>query len=108
MKIQNPFRLGLFGGLGVIVAIALGSIVGSLGTVLTWVGAALFLALGLDPLVSWLEKRGFPRALAILTVLVGVLAVFAGLVLAIIPVIAEQVEHGHHRGAQAHRGHSER
>ena len=91
MKIQNPFRLGLFGGLGVIVAIALGGIVGSLGTVLTWVGAALFLALGLDPLVTWLEKRGFPRALAIVTVLVAVLAVFVGLVFAIIPVIAEQV-----------------
>jgi predicted PurR-regulated permease PerM len=91
LKIQNPFRLGLFGGLGVIVAIALGGIVGSLGTVLTWVGAALFLALGLDPLVTWLEKRKLPRALAILTVLVAVLAVFAGLVLAIIPVIAEQV-----------------
>ena len=91
MKIQNPFRLGLFGGLGVVVAIALGGIVGSLGTVLTWVGAALFLALGLDPLVTWLEKRKFPRPVAILTVLVAVLAVFAGLVLAIIPVIAEQV-----------------
>ena len=58
---------------------------------LTWVGAALFLALGLDPLVSWLEKHKFPRGLAILTVLVGVLAVFTGSVLAIIPVIAEQV-----------------
>ena len=91
MKIQNPFRLGLFGGLGVIVAISLGAIVGSLGSVLTWVGAALFLALGLDPLVSWLEKHKFPRALAIVTVLVAVLAVFAGLVFAIIPVIVEQV-----------------
>jgi predicted PurR-regulated permease PerM len=91
MKIQNPFRLGLFGGLGVLVAVALGGILGSLGTVITWVGAALFLALGLDPLVSWLEKRKWPRWLAILTVLVGVLAVFAGLVFAIIPVIVEQV-----------------
>lgn len=91
MKIQNPFRLGLFGGLGVLVAIALGAIVGSLGTVLTWVGAALFLALGLDPLVSWLEKKKFPRPLAILTVLAGVLAVFSGLVFAIVPVIVEQV-----------------
>lgn len=91
MKIQNPFRLGLFGGLGVLVAVALGSIVGNLGTVITWVGAALFLALGLDPLVSWLEKRKWPRWLAVLTVLLGVLAVFAGLIFAIIPVLVEQV-----------------
>lgn len=92
MKIQNAFRLGLFGGLGVLVAIAIGTAIGSLGTILTYVGAALFIALGLDPLVSWLEKHRFPRWLAILTVLVGVLAVFAGLIFALIPVIVDQVE----------------
>jgi len=91
VKIQNPFRLGLFGGLGVLVAVAIGATVGSLATILTYVGAALFLALGLDPLVTWLEKHKFPRPLAITTVLVAVLAVFAGLVFAIIPVITEQV-----------------
>lgn len=91
MKIQNSFRVGLLGGLGVIVAIAIGATIGSLATILTYVGAALFLALGLDPVVSWLERHKFPRPLAIVTVLVGVLAVFAGLVLAIIPVIIEQV-----------------
>lgn len=91
MKIQNPFRLGLFGGLGVLVAIGLGLMLGSLSTVITYVGAALFLALGLDPLVSWLERHRWPRWLAILTTLVGVLGVFAGLVLALIPVISDQI-----------------
>ena len=91
MKIQNPFRVGLLGGLGVIVAVAIGATVGSLATVLTYVGAALFLALGLDPLVSWLEGRKFPRWAAIVTVLVAVLGVATGLVFAIIPVIVEQV-----------------
>ncbi len=92
MKIQNPFRLGLFGGLGVLVAVGIGATIGSLATILTYVGAALFLALGLDPLVTWLEKHRFPRWLAILTVLVAVLGVFAGLIFAIIPVITEQVQ----------------
>lgn len=92
MKIQNPFRLGLFGGLGVLVAMAIGATVGSLATILTYVGAALFLALGLDPLVTWLEKHKFPRWLAIVTVLVAVAGVFTGLVFAIIPVITEQVQ----------------
>ena len=91
MKILNPFRLGLLGGLGVLVAVAIGQTIVTLATILTYVGAALFLALGLDPLVSWLEKHKFPRWTAILTVLVGVLAVFAGLVFAIVPVISEQV-----------------
>lgn len=91
MKIQNAFRLGLFGGLGVLVAIAIGGSIASLATVLTYVGAALFLALGIDPLVSWLEKHGWKRGVAILVVLVGLLGVVAAFVLAIIPVIAEQV-----------------
>lgn len=91
MKIQNAFRLGLFGGLGVIVAIAIGAAVGSLATVLTYVGAALFLALGLDPLVSFLARHGWPRWLAIVAVLVALLAAFAGLVFAIIPIVVDQV-----------------
>jgi predicted PurR-regulated permease PerM len=91
VKIQNPFRLGLFATLGALVAIALGGAVGSLATIITYVGAALFLALGVDPLVSWLEKHGWKRPVAILVVLVGILAIVAGFVLAIIPVIADQV-----------------
>ncbi|WP_309616582.1 AI-2E family transporter [Salinibacterium sp.] len=92
MKIHNPFLFGLLGGLGVLVAIGIGTTVGSLATILTYIGAALFLALGLDPVVSWLEKHKFPRPLAIATVLVAVLGVFTGLVFAIIPVITEQVQ----------------
>ena len=91
MKIQNSFRLGLFGGLGVIVAIAIGAAIGSLSTILTYVGAALFLALGLDPLVSFLAKHGWPRVLAIIAVLVALLAAFAGLVFALIPVVIDQI-----------------
>jgi predicted PurR-regulated permease PerM len=91
LKIQNAFRLGLFGGLGVIVAIAIGAAVGSLATVLTYVGAALFLALGLDPLVSFLARHGWPRVLAIVTVLVALLAAFAGIIFALIPVVISQV-----------------
>ncbi len=91
MKIQNAFRLGLFGGLGVIVAIGIGAAIGSLATILTYVGAALFIALGLDPIVSFLEKRTWPRWLAILAVLVGVLGAFTAFILAIVPVVVDQV-----------------
>ncbi|MEP6479061.1 MAG: AI-2E family transporter [Rhodoglobus sp.] len=91
MKIQNPFRLGFFGGLGVLVAVALGATIGSLATILTYVGAALFLALGLDPMVSWLERHKLRRWMSVLIVLVALGAVVAGLVFAIIPVITEQV-----------------
>jgi predicted PurR-regulated permease PerM len=91
MKIQNAFRLGLFGGLGVLVAVVIGAGIGNLATILTYVGAALFLALGVDPAVSFLERHKVPRALAIVIVLVLILAVFAGFIFAIIPVIADQI-----------------
>jgi len=90
VKIHNAFRLGIFGGLGVLVALLIGGAFASLATILTYIGAAIFIALGLDPLINWLESRKWPRWAAILTVLVGVLGLFAGLVFAIIPVVVEQ------------------
>ena len=92
MRIQNAFRFGLLGGLGVLVALGIGAALGTLTTILTYIGAALFLALGLDPAVSWLERHKFPRWSAILTVIAGVLAVFAGLVFAVVPVIVDQTQ----------------
>ena len=91
MKIQNPYRLGLLAGLGVLTALLIGGALTNLATILTYIGAALFLALGLDPLVTWLEKRNVKRPIAILIALVGVIGVFVGLVFALIPVIVEQV-----------------
>ena len=86
----NAFRIGLVGGLGVLVSILIGGVVGQLTTVLIYVGVALFLALGLDPLVSWLEKR-LPRWAAILVVFAAVILGFAGLLFTIIPVIVDQI-----------------
>jgi predicted PurR-regulated permease PerM len=91
LRIQNPFRLGLFGGLGVLVAIGIGAAFLNLATILTYIGAALFIAMGIDPLVTWLDKRGLKRWLAIVIVLFVVLGAVTGLVLAIIPVITTQV-----------------
>jgi len=91
VKIQNAFRLGLFGGLGVLVAIIIGGAVTSLATILTYVGAALFLSLGIDPAVSFLQRHKFPRPAAIAIVLLVVLGVVAGLVFALIPVLSDQI-----------------
>lgn len=91
MKIHHAFRFGLLAGLGALVALGIGAAITSLATILTYIGAALFLALGFDPLVTWLETKRVTRPIAVLMVLVAILAVFSGLVLAIIPVIVDQV-----------------
>ncbi|MGK9147608.1 AI-2E family transporter [Plantibacter flavus] len=86
----NAFRIGLVGGIGVLVALLLGSIVSTLSTTLIYVGVALFLALGLDPLVSWLEKK-VPRPLAIAIVFLVVIGAFVGIIFAIVPLLVEQI-----------------
>ncbi|MEN9740685.1 MAG: hypothetical protein RLZ72_951 [Actinomycetota bacterium] len=91
MNIQGAFRFGLLGGLGVLAALAIGSAVLTLGSVITYVGFALFLALGLDPIVRWLESEKLPRWSAVVIVVIVLLAVFAGFALAIVPVLVEQM-----------------
>ncbi|GAB3616847.1 hypothetical protein GCM10027416_14040 [Okibacterium endophyticum] len=91
MKIQNVFRFGLIGTLGVGLGLLILTSVVALQSVLVYVGAALFLALGLDPIVSWLEKRSLPRWSAIIIVILGLLVVFAGIVWMIVPIIVDQV-----------------
>jgi predicted PurR-regulated permease PerM len=90
VRIHHPFRTGLLGGLGVLLALAIGGAVTQLATILTYVGAALFLALGLDPIISVLQRRGVPRWMSILFVLVGACALVAALLLVIVPAIAQQ------------------
>ncbi|MGG7463712.1 MULTISPECIES: AI-2E family transporter [unclassified Plantibacter] len=90
MKIQNAFRVGLIGTLGVGLGVLILTSVVALSTILTYVGAALFIALGLDPFVSWLEKRNLPRWAALLITVVLVLGVFVGLVFAVVPAIVSQ------------------
>lgn len=91
MKVQNPFRTGLVGTLGVLLALAIGASVLQLATILTYVTAAAFLALGLDPLVSQLERLRLPRWLAMLIAVIVVLGVLTAIAFLIVPVIATQL-----------------
>src|SRR5690606_28322356 len=91
MKIHNPFRLGFVATLGVGLAIILLQSIESLSTVLLYVGTALFISLGLDPLVSWLSKKWMPRWVAVLIAIVVGLAAFAGILLIVVPVLVAQL-----------------
>jgi predicted PurR-regulated permease PerM len=77
--------------LGVGLGILLISSVQTLSTVLLYLGTALFLSLGLDPLVSFLERRRLPRWLAVVVTILAVLGVFVGIVLIILPVLVDQI-----------------
>lgn len=81
---------GLLGALGVLVALAIGGVVEQLSTVIVYVGVALFLALGLDPIVAFIERK-LPRPAAVTIVVAAVLLAFAGIILAIVPILIEQI-----------------
>lgn len=90
LHIQNAFQVGFLGGLGVLTALLVGQSLMSLATVLTYMAAAIFIALGLDPVVRFLEGKGFGRGLAITTVMLSILSIAAALLVAVVPSALEQ------------------
>ena len=91
MKVHNPFRVALVATLGVGVGLLLISSIQTLSTILLYVGTALFLSLGLEPAIAFLERRKLPRWTAVLITILGLLALFAGIVLMLVPIIASQI-----------------
>lgn len=91
LKEHSPFFIGFFGAVGALLAIWLGQQLLSIGSVLVLIVVAAFLAVGLNPLVEKLLRRGVRRSVAVLTVAAGVLLAVALFVLAIVPVISDQV-----------------
>jgi len=88
--LQHPFTVGLVGTLGVLAAIVLGLIVTSLATVLTYVGLALFIALGLDPIVRRLQARRVSRPVGVVIVFVLILIlVVVGLIFLVPPLVRQ-------------------
>jgi len=80
----------LLGGLGVLTAVLIGNALAAIATIITYVAASIFITLGLDPVVSFLEKRKLPRGIAILVVVLGIFGSFGGLIALLIPTIVEQ------------------
>lgn len=87
----SPFRWGFLAAAGALVAVWLGGALVSLSTVMVWIGAALFIALALDPMVRWLEAHRMGRGLAIAVVFVSFALVLAGLLALVIPTAIAQI-----------------
>ncbi len=88
---HSPFYLGFFGGLGALLAFWLGSQILSISGVLILVVVAMFLAAGLNPVVEFFMRRGLKRSWAVVAVISMVLGALTLFVLAIVPVISDQV-----------------
>ena len=88
---HSAFYIGFFGGLGALVAYFLGTQLLAISKVLILVVVAMFLAAGLNPAVEFFVRRGLKRSYAVLAVIVIVLVTLGLFVLAIVPVISDQV-----------------
>jgi predicted PurR-regulated permease PerM len=87
---RSPFFIGMSATAGVAVAFGVVELIVKARSVLVLIGVALFLAAGIDPLVSWLRKRGLPRWAALLIVVLGLLALVGGFIAAAVPPLAAQ------------------
>ncbi len=88
---HSPFYVGFWGFLGVALAYVVYRAVADISGVLLVIGVALFLAVGLEPAVDWLVRRGLGRGLAVVLIIIAFLAVIGGFVASAVPPIAHEV-----------------
>jgi predicted PurR-regulated permease PerM len=88
---RSPFYIGFFGALGALLAYFLWTALLGIGSVLILIVVSLFLAAGLNPAVAFLERRGLRRSYAVTAVIVAFLGAVALFLVAIVPVISDQV-----------------
>ena len=88
---RSPFFYGFVGALGALTAFWLFTNIAGIGSVLMLVVVAFFLAAGLNPAVEFFERHGLRRSFAVTVVILGVLAAVALFLVAIVPVITDQV-----------------
>jgi len=87
---RSPFWIGMSGAFGVAITFGLVELFIRSKAVLVVVGLALFIAVGLDPVVSWLTRRGWPRWAAVVVVLLAVAGVIAIFFATAIPPLTAQ------------------
>jgi predicted PurR-regulated permease PerM len=88
---HGPVMLGFLYAAGGLLAFWLSEQLLRVGSVVVLVVVALFIAVGLDPGVQWLQRRGLSRAAAVLVVISLVLVALVLFFVALVPVISDQV-----------------
>ncbi|MCC9196107.1 AI-2E family transporter [Arthrobacter sp. zg-Y820] len=85
-----PIHFGFMFSVGVGFALLVFFILTNVGELLVWIGAALFIALGLDPIVRWLGARRIPRPAGIAITLLILAGIVASFFATLIPTIVRQ------------------
>ncbi|QHA09326.1 AI-2E family transporter [Streptomyces broussonetiae] len=86
------FRIGFWLGLGATVAWLAAQTVLQISQLLTLMLLALFVAIGLEPVVAWLTRHRLRRGVAVAAVVFGLLVFLAGFVALIVPPVTQEVD----------------
>ncbi len=87
---NGPFFIGFLGALGVACAVALAWTFVAAGQVLVLLGLAFFIAVGLEPVVLWMYRRGIPRWAAVSIVVLVMIGVLGGFLAQAVPLVTEE------------------
>jgi predicted PurR-regulated permease PerM len=88
---RAPFFVGLTAAFGVAVAYVIARGIADITTVLVVIGLALFIAIGLNPILEFLTNHGIRRGLAVGIVTLAFVLIIAGFVLAAASPISHEV-----------------
>ena len=91
MTNSGPFYYGFVFATGALVAYYLLQLVGHLSQVLTLIGVAAFIAMGLDPIVRFLQRRGLHRSQAVAVVFLLLVFAVAAFAAAVLPTLIKQI-----------------
>lgn len=92
MDRRSPLYIGFYGAIGVLFAYLLWQAVARVSGVLLLVLIAAFLAVGLDPAVRALVKRGMRRGIAVLLVTLTLLGGITVFFVAVVPPVVTQTQ----------------
>ncbi len=90
LRRDSPFMIGFLGALGVLLAIGIVDAISQARSVIILIAVALFLAVGLNPVVEGLTSRGMRRGFAIAIVFAAVIGAFIAFGFAVVPPVIDQ------------------
>ena len=88
---RSPFFIAVLATIGVAITYGVILLLAAAAQIFILLAFSLFLAIGLEPAVSWLVNHGFKRSLAVLSVLLSVVGVIVGFIALAVPPLVEQV-----------------
>ena len=87
---SNPIAFGFLFTVGVGLALLGFFLLTNVGSLVIWIAIALFIALGLDPIVRFLVAHGLSRTIGVLITMLALVGLAAGFVGSIIPTLTAQ------------------